>query len=58
MSGAEMQSRIFQQHRKVMGCSDVTGVVLKSIAKDRVQEDAELTASSIVVNLGIGCGGV
>jgi hypothetical protein len=41
-----------------MGCSDVTGVVLKSIAKDRVQEDAELTASSIVVNLGIGCGGV
>jgi hypothetical protein len=34
---------------KAMGYSDVTGVILWSMATGRVQEDAELTASGIVV---------
>jgi hypothetical protein len=34
---------------KFMGCSDVTGVNLRSMATERVQEDAEFTASGIVV---------
>jgi hypothetical protein len=39
----------FQQRRIAMGCSDVTGVILRSMATERIQKDAEFTASGIVV---------
>jgi hypothetical protein len=34
-----------------MGCSDVTGVIVRSMATERVQEDADFTASDVVVLL-------